>query len=345
MTWQNIHGHDTIVEHFRRAMARGRLASSFLFAGPEGVGKRTFASKLAQAFLCQMRSEAELDPCGECPGCTQVLADTHPDVQVVEKPQDKSFIPLELLIGDKDHRGREGLCHNLSMKPFMGGRRIAIIDDADFLNAEGANSLLKTLEEPPPRSVLILIGTSPAKQLPTIRSRCQLIRFQPLATETVERLLIEQGLAADEATRLAGHSEGSLGRARRRSEPELWEFRDALFGRLAEPMLDSVRLAKTVLAFVDEAGKQPAARRRRLGEVVALATEFYRGLFRAQTAGIQPEDAELGRFLATAMSHATLDHERTAAALERCLDAAEQIGRNANPTTLIETWLDDLARR
>ena len=127
--------------------------------------------------------EAALDPCETCPSCTMVLAGTHPDLDVVGKPADKAFLPLELFIGDREHRRQEGLCHNISLKPFMGGRKIAVIDDADFLNAEGANCLLKTLEEPPPQSVLILIGTSPAKQLPTIRSRCQLVRFRPLAAE------------------------------------------------------------------------------------------------------------------------------------------------------------------
>ena len=131
-----------------------------------------------------------MDPCEYCPSCLQVAARTHPDLEIVSKPEDKSFLPLELFIGDKEHRMKEGLCHRIAMKPFQGGRKIAIIDDADFLNAEGANCLLKTLEEPPPQSVLILIGTSPAKQLPTIRSRCQLIRFRPLRTDQVEELLL-----------------------------------------------------------------------------------------------------------------------------------------------------------
>ena len=107
---------------------------------------------------------------------------------------------------------REGLCHNISLKPYRGGRKIAIIDDADFLNQEGANCLLKTLEEPPPKSILILIGTSEQKQLPTIRSRCQVIRFRPLAESTVAELLVSQGLIESEveAERLAGLSGGSL---------------------------------------------------------------------------------------------------------------------------------------
>ncbi|MCE5302988.1 MAG: DNA polymerase III subunit [Planctomycetaceae bacterium] len=326
MAWHGIDGHDDVVEEFRRAIGRGRLASSFLFVGPPGVGKRTFALKLAQAMLCTTRPETALDPCGACPSCLQIAAGTHPDVDVVSKPDDKSFLPLELLIGEREHRRREGLCHNLSLKPSLGGRKIAIIDDADFLNPEGANALLKTLEEPPPRSVLILIGTSPAKQLPTIRSRCQLIRFQPLPLDVVERLVLSSGLTADpaEAHRLAQHSEGSLERARDLSDGELWSFRDAMVERLSKPMLESVELGHTVSTFVDQAGKEASARRARLRQVIGMAVEFYRRRLR------EPCDATMS--------------DRTAARLERCLDALEQIDRNANQTTLIECWADDLAR-
>ncbi len=263
MTWHGIEGHDEVVEQFRRAVSRGRLASSFLFAGPEGVGKFTFAVKLAQALLCQTRPETALDPCGECPACRQVLAGTHPDVEVVAKPKDKSFIPLELFIGDKEHRGSEGLCRSISLKPYMGGRKVVIIDDADYLNPEGANALLKTLEEPPPRSVLILVGTSPAKQLPTIRSRCQLIRFRPLPSDVVAGLMISQGIVENpaEAQRLASHCEGSLRRAAELADPQLWAFRNTLLQRLAEETLDSVRLAKAVSVFVEEANsRRPGAR-------------------------------------------------------------------------------------
>ena len=131
----------------------------------------------------------------------------------------------------------------------MGGRKIAIIDDADFLNAEGANCLLKTLEEPPPRSTLILIGTSPAKQLPTIRSRCQLIRFRPLATDVVAELLTSTGLVRDpaEARRLARYSEGSVQRAMELADPELWSFRGTLLERLSAPILSGAATAQAQL--------------------------------------------------------------------------------------------------
>ncbi len=346
MSWQEIHGHDDVVEQFRRALSRRRLASSFLFAGPAGIGKRTFALKLAQAMLCQTRPEEELNPCGMCPSCTQVAAGTHPDVDVVGKPDDKAFIPLELFVGDRDHRRREGLCHNIAMKPFLGGRKIAVINDADYLNAEGANSLLKTLEEPPPRSVLILIGTSPAKQLPTIRSRCQLIRFQPLPSEIVEQLLLSKGLAADptQARRLSQYSEGSIQRALELADPELWSFRNTLLEKLSEPTLRSVELARTVAGFVEEAGKEAPARRARLRQVVAFSAEFYRQLLRVQNGISASEDIELQDVVNRTLQRGSNDSERSSFRLDRCLDAAAQIDRNANQTTLIECWLDDLAR-
>ncbi len=181
MAWQGIEGHDRVVERFRRALVRGRLASTYLFVGPAGVGKRRFAEKLAQALLCSRVAAREMAPCGTCDACVQAASLTHPDMYVLEKPPDRSSIPLAAFVGGDAHRMREGLCHDIALKPFMGGRKVAIIDDADWLNEESANALLKTLEEPPPDSVLILIGTAADKQLATIRSRSQIVRFALLA--------------------------------------------------------------------------------------------------------------------------------------------------------------------
>jgi DNA polymerase-3 subunit delta' len=275
----------------------------------------------------------------------QVDAGTHPDLEFIAKPDDKSFLPLELLLGDKEHRRREGLLHQIGLKPFMGGRKIAIIDDADYLNAEGANALLKTLEEPPPRSVLILIGTSPAKQLPTIRSRCQLIRFQPLGEAIVADLLLAKGLAQDaaEARRLAYYSGGSLERAGQLADPDLWTFRGTLYQRLAEGTFDNVAFAPTVAQFVDAAGKEAPPRRQRFHQIIQFAADFYRLLLRAQAGAAESADADLRQFLETALHRGPTSAETTAKRLERCLEADRQIDRNANQSTLIEAWLDGLA--
>ena len=135
----------------RLCRAAGWRARSCLWGLP-GIGKRTFALKLAQGLLCERVPEERLDPCGECPSCHQVRgADRIPTWRLIGKPADKAFIPLELLIGDAEHRMRAGLCYNIALKPYSGRRKVAIIDDADYLNKEGANCLLKTLEEPPPQ--------------------------------------------------------------------------------------------------------------------------------------------------------------------------------------------------
>lgn len=345
MSWHGIHGHDEIVEQFRRALRRGRLASSFLFAGPAGVGKRTFALKLAQAMLCETRLEETLDPCNACPACAQVLAGTHPDVLMVARPEGKSEIPVELFIGDDEHRRREGLLHDINLKPHLGSRRIAVIDDADYLNPPGANALLKVLEEPPPRSLLILIGTSAAKQLPTIRSRCQLVRFQPLSATFIAELLMANGIVADaaEAQRLAERSEGSIRRATELAGREFWLFRNSLCEQLSQATLNCVGLVKNVSSFVDEAGKEATARRARLQQVVAFATEFYRQLLRRQCSAALSEDRQMQSHVARAVEQGYKDSEATVRRLDTCLDVAAAIDRYVNQATLIEYWIDSLA--
>ena len=345
MPWHRILGHDEVVSRFRRALAQDRLATSFLFVGPPGVGKRMFALKLAQSLLCPTRPAEQLDPCDVCPACAQVLAGTHPDLEMIAKPADKSFIPLELLIGDKEHRMQEGLCYNLSLRPYMGGRKIALIDDADYLNAEGANCLLKTLEEPPAGSVLILIGTSPARQLPTIRSRCQVVRFSPLEPAAVAQLLLEQGQVTDRqlAEQLAQASEGSLQRAGELNDPQLWKFRQWLYEQLAQRLGAFADAVKAVAGFVDEAGRDAPPRRQRLRLVIGMAGDFYRGLLGGLVGRPGAGDPVLQGWVGQAMPDWPGGPAAAAAALDACLDAAEQVDRNANQATLIESWLDQLA--
>ncbi len=347
MAWQDIEGHDAIADRFRSALRRGRLASTFLFVGPAGVGKRTFAEKLAQALLCSQVPAEDLAPCGTCDACVQVLAHTHPDLYIIEKPADKSSIPLSLFIGDDNRRMREGLCHDIALKPFMGGRKVAIIDDADHLGEESANCLLKTLEEPPPRSVLILIGTSAEAQLPTIRSRSQTIRFGPLAGPTVAEILLARGLATDEsqARRLAEFAGGSLVRAQELADDGLWTFRGELLAKLAEQQLPSVSLGHEVCAFVDAAGKEAPARRTRARQVVGFVLDFHRQLLRDQIS-LEPQgDRDLLAAVVRAAATSTRrDADTSLACIDRSLDTLAHIDRNAHLTTLLECWLDDLAR-
>jgi DNA polymerase-3 subunit delta' len=343
-----LRGHSDILDRFRHALDRGRLASTFLFVGPQGIGKRLFALQLAQGMLCERRPEETLDPCGECPSCHQVLAGTHPDVHLIGKPADRANIPIELLIGEKERRMREGLLYELSGKPYSGRRRIAIIDDADYLavgQKESANCLLKTLEEPPPKSILILIGTSEQRQLATIRSRCQVVRFAPLAERDVAEILVEQGIctdpaAAQSAARMSG---GSVERGAQWCYESLVEFRGALLGLLCQREFDHGEAAKLVSQFVEAAGKESAVKRARLRLVVSLAEEFYRAVLHTLTRSVNEDsDSVLAGAVKTAQRWFPGDDSATAC-LEICLDTVAHIDANANQATLIDWWLDELA--
>jgi len=344
MSWNEIVGHDHLVERFRRSAAQHRLAGTYLFVGPPGIGKRTFAMKLAEALLCETVPEEQFEPCGTCPGCTQVKALSHPDLDVVGKPDDKSFIPIETFIGDREHRMREGLCHRISLKPYRGKRRVAIIDDADDLNIEGANCLLKTLEEPPSGAAIVLIATSLQKQLPTIRSRSQIVQFQPLDTDQVARLLVEKNLVSDAkiTQRLAELSEGSIQVALDMADPELLEYRGQLLDSLTAPDADAVSLSKQLNAFVEEAGKEAPSRRRRLRQLIGVAASYYRQVIRC-LAGVSPDgDAQLVAAAQRGAQQWQGDLISAVTCLERCLDADTQVASNAHAIALIDCWVDDL---
>src|SRR5579871_6480633 len=223
-------------------MRRVRLAHAYLFTGPPGVGKRLFAVELAKALLCENAASDSLQACDRCPSCIQVEAGTHPDFFTAVRPPESLEFPIALM--------RE-LCQSFALKSARGRGKVILIDDADDLNEEAANCFLKTLEEPPPRSVLILIGSTPDRQLQTIVSRCQVIRFAPLPSELVDELLQAQGIEdAALRARLVRLGAGSPGLAKELADPALWDFRRELLTGLTKPPIPSVDLSRQWMDFV-----------------------------------------------------------------------------------------------
>jgi DNA polymerase-3 subunit delta' len=321
--WQGILGHDLNVEKFHRAAQRGRLFGSFLFVGPPGVGKKMFAFALAKTLFCRNRDSDAFEPCENCPSCS--VFPGHPDFFLVSKPEDKTFIPLELLIGSKENRGREGLCYEISRTPYMGNRKIAIIDDADYFNQEGANSLLKTLEEPPANSLLILLGTSATKQLPTIRSRCQIIRFSPLSRQNLGTILYNIGIAGspEQGLKIAQHSSGGVEQANSWSDESLEAFRKKLEQTLSAALPEATQLAISLNEFIDSAGKEAQVKRKRLRTVFAMVLDHDRALL--EKTELSDPDIK-NRFIRR---------------IERTLDALEQVDRNVNLSLIVEHWVNN----
>lgn len=324
---QQVLGHDAAKDRFERTLIRGRLASTYLFVGPDGIGKRFFAERLAAALLCSRNGDSSLEPCGQCESCGLTNAGTHPDLLRVGRPEGKTTLPVDLFIGPADKRNRQGLCHDLALKPLIADRRVAVIDDADDFSIETANCLLKTLEEPPPRSLLILIGTSLARQLSTIRSRSQIVRFDPLSEGQVAEILSREPhtLPPEEAVSLAGAAGGSVSRALLLQEGALDGAREGLLRCLDTPRIDPGRLSRLLEEESKAVATEPRIRRRALGELFSTAIAHYHARL-AQEAG------------------ETRVTDRLTEALDVWLEAESALGRNANQSAVVQALAERLAR-
>ncbi len=333
MAWERIRGHDAARKQLLTAYRRGRLAHAYLFVGPEGVGKRLFATEFAKALLCD-RPPAPLTACDACPSCAQVAAGTHPDFFTVGKPEYKHDLPIDAV--------RE-FCGKLGLKPARGPRKVGLVEDADDFNDESANCFLKTLEEPPPGSVLVLLATSTERQLPTVLSRCQVVRLRPLPAEELRAVLADHGVAdpvrVGRLVRLAG---GSPGQALALADDALWAFRQALVDFVAAAKPDPVAFAADWARFVEEAGKESAAQRGRASLVVRLLADALGVALRlavgVEAAGDPAERDKLRRLA----ERAGPDH--LADLLEACTEADYQIDRKVQPVLVIEALVDKLCR-
>ncbi|MEZ6060205.1 MAG: DNA polymerase III subunit [Planctomycetaceae bacterium] len=243
--WRQLRGHAEQRELFRRSLQRGRLSHAYVLAGPEGIGKRQFARLLAKSVFCRNHDIEELDVCGDCRACRAFEHNAWPDYHELSLLSGKNEIVMSQMVGDDDKRGREGLCFELAMAPQASDRRVAVINDASRMNAATSNALLKTLEEPPAQALILLICDDPDALLPTIRSRCQLVRFFPLPQPDVTDILLAEGSVEsdDEATAVASLSEGSLETARQLLSPELRQLRTAVAEQLA--LLDRMKPLET----------------------------------------------------------------------------------------------------
>jgi DNA polymerase-3 subunit delta' len=336
MPWSDIQGHERWADMFRQVARRNRLAHAYLFVGPEGVGKRLFALELARALLCERAPPGELEACGQCEACILFAAGTHPDFFLVAKPEGANELPIDVL--------RE-LCQAFGLKPARGKSKIAVIDDADDFNEEAANCFLKTLEEPPPHSLFMLLGTSLERQLPTIRSRCQIIRFAPLADKLVAGILGKQGVSDPQAAaRLVRLAAGSPGQALALAEPALWQFRGKLLQGLVQPRIDTVGLAKAFVEFVEDAGKETAQQRQRAGLVLKLLIEALADVLDVHAAGSAASAAAEDRAILENLAQRA-QPDRILAILERCLEAEEHLGRYIQVSLVIEGLVDALGRK
>ncbi len=190
-----------MVDILLRAIDRERLPHAMIFAGPQGVGKRTLALLLAQRLNCLQPLDGAA--CNSCVSCRKIEAETHPDVRVIEP--DGAFIKIDQV---------RALIQEIAYQPYEGNYRVAVLDNSDQMRQEAANCLLKTLEEPASRSFIILVTARPYFLLGTILSRARLLQFGPIPEDSIEEYLVRRASRSSDDARLAAVlSNGSLGMA------------------------------------------------------------------------------------------------------------------------------------
>lgn len=215
MAFKDIYGHTRQIRVLRQAITGGRIAHAYLFYGMPGIGKRSTALIFAKALNCRA---AQADACDQCPSCRKADHGNHPDLTVIE-PAGQSIRIQEI----------RALQEQMTFSPYEGGRRAFIMTDAEKMNTTAANAMLKTLEEPAAANMLILISPRPYLLPPTILSRCQPLRFNPLPRETVAGYLAERrSIAETAAVLLAAASGGSIGRAIEMNDEDYLSVRNAM---------------------------------------------------------------------------------------------------------------------
>ena len=242
MAW-NLIGHQWAANLLQEHIRRGAVRHAYLFTGPEGVGRRTLALRFAQALVCEHPLAAG-EACGQCRACRQVAQQTYPDLHVVQRAEDATVIKVEQI---------RALERTLALTP-RGPYRIALLRNFEDAHASAANALLKTLEEPPGKVVLLLTAESAESLLPTVVSRCEVLRLRAVPTDTLSTALqTRHGLPAERADFLAHLSGGRPGYALRlHQNPDLLAARAEALDALLR-LLPADRIQR--FAFAEKAAK------------------------------------------------------------------------------------------
>jgi len=328
MPLRAIAGHRHLLELLVRAVERESLPPSLIFTGPEGVGKRLAAVALAQLLNCPTPVTAEglgRDACGVCASCKRIARGVHSDVIVIE-PGDTGAIKID--------RIRDGI-EKAAYRPFEGRRRVVIIDQADAILVEAQNALLKTLEEPPSASSFVLVTSTPDVLLPTVRSRCQQIRFGRLDAADIAAVLVASHDYDETAAHAAASAaDGSVGAALSGDSDDVAAARDAAAGLLqgVAGSSDPRRRLESAKLLVGASDRDELARR--LRALASLIRDCGVLLSRADERCLANPDMKplLGGLVPA------FDGDRTVRAFSAVDQAIAALERNASPK-IVADWV------
>lgn len=323
----NLIGHEWAVDLLKRHVADASPRHAYLFAGPPGIGRRTLALRFAQALNCQTPVEAGI-PCGVCRDCKQIEVMQYPDLTTVQAETESGTLKVDQI--------RESR-RMLTLKPYQGNYRVALFLRFQEANDNASNALLKTLEEAPPYAVLILTADTPEQLLPTIVSRCEVLKLRPLKIDAVQTALEAIGQEASRARLIAHVSGGRFGYARRLMEDgSLLERREEQLTEL-QTLISASRVEK--FAYADKLSKDKESMR----QTILTWLSYWRDVM-LRSAKVRTPLVNVDRDLEIEDLASQLDLSTTRRVVASLEGVLEKMERNVNARLLAEVLLLDLPR-
>lgn len=338
MRFSDIYAQNAAVKVLKSSIARGQVAHAYLFGGPKNSGKTSAALAFASAINC-MQPKADGDSCGACLSCIRIDQENHPDVFVIRPDGNQTRI-------DQMHE----MIKNLNYAPLSGKYKVMIIEQADTLNASSENSILKILEEPPDYAILVLISSNPNSLLPTIRSRCRMVKFRNASTKEIEDYLnANTQLGEDDKRIIAACSQGLVGRAVTIvSRPDFAEERNRALQLLKKwvsaPDVYSIALAEGVreIANPKKGDIDIRSRIQRLNDILDYILSWYADLLALNVQGPEAPIANQD-FVEDLRYHSSIySNDRICTAIREIMNAQRYLEGNITPQLVLESLFFDI---
>src|SRR6266498_2656404 len=321
----NLIGHEWAVDMLKKHVVNETTRHAYLFAGPPGLGRRTLALRFAQALNCQTPIAAGI-PCGQCRDCKQIEAMQHADLTIVQAESEGGTMKVDQI--------REAR-RSLTLKPYQSNYRVALFLRFQEANDNAANALLKTLEEAPSYAVLILTADNPEQLLPTIVSRCEVLRLRPLRIEEVQQALEDKGFETNQSKLIAHISGGRFGYARRLLESEsLLAEREERLNDL-QSLISASRVEK--FSYADKLSKDKDSMRR----VILIWLSYWRDVM-LRTAQAETPLVNIDRNVEIEDIAHSMDLSSARLVVNGLESTLEKMERNVNTKLLAEVLLLDL---